>query len=105
MRLDPLPSIPADGQPLNRRLSELFRAVAEAVNALSEGRAVAYHQARDAMPTTGTYAKGDYVPNSDPQKLGVVGMRYVIYGWKRLTSGNAHTLHTDWVQDRRATGD
>lgn len=105
MRLDPLPRIPPDGQPLNRRLSELFRAFSETINALSEGKASARYQARDTMPTTGTYAKGDYVDNSDPQKLGTAGSRYVIYGWKRLVSGDAHVSGVDWVQDRRLTGD
>lgn len=105
MKLDPLPRIPPDGQPLNRRLAELFADHAQTMNAISEGRAIARYHARDAMPTTGTYAKGDYVDNSNPQKLGVLGMHYVIYGWKRLTSGDAHVLFTDWVQDRRLTGD
>jgi hypothetical protein len=105
MRLDPNPRIPADGQPLNRRLSELFRAINATVNQLSENKAEARYQARDAIPTTGTYAVGDYVDNSAPTKLGTAGSRYVIYGWKRLTAGNSHVLGTDWVQDRRLTGD
>lgn len=105
MRLDPLPRIPPEGQPLNRRLSELLRLYAETINALSEGKASARYQARDAMPTTGVYAKGDYVDNSDPVKLGTAGSRYVIYGWKRLVSGDAHVLGTDWVADQRLTGD
>ncbi len=105
MKLDPLPRIPTDEKELNRRLSELFRAIGETVNALSEGKASARYQARDAMPTTGTYAKGDYVDNSNPSKLGTAGSRYVVYGWKRLVSGDAHVSGTDWVEDRRLTGD
>jgi len=105
MRLDPLPRIPEGGLELNRRLSELFRAHSETINALSEGKASARYQARDTMPTTGTYAKGDYVDNSDPAKLGTAGSRYVVYGWKRLVSGDSHVAGTDWCEDRRLTGD
>jgi hypothetical protein len=105
MRLDPNPKIPEDGQPLNRRLSELFRAISATLNGLSEGRAAARYQARATMPATGVYATGDYVDNSEPVKLGTAGSRYVIYGWKRITSGATHVLFTDWVQDRRLTGD
>jgi hypothetical protein len=105
MRLDPNPNIPPDGQPLNRRLSELFRAINATVNKLSENKAEARYQARDTMPTTGAYAKGDYVDNSDPAKLGTAGSRYVIYGWKRLVSGDSHVAGVDWVDDRRLTGD
>ena len=105
MRLDPLPRIPLEGQPLNRKLSELLRHIAETVNALSEGKAAALYQARDTMPTTGTYAVGDYVSNSAPAKLGTAGSQYVVYGWKRLTAGNTHVLFIDWVNDQRLTGD
>lgn len=105
MRLDPLPRIPPDGQPLNRRLSELLRLYAETINALSEGKASARYQARDTMPTTGTYAKGDYVHNSNPVKLGTAGSRYVNHGWLRLVSGDSHVLYTDWCEDRRFSGD
>lgn len=105
MKLDPLPRIPPDGQPLNRRLAELFADLCQTVNALSEGRISARYQARDTMPTTGTYAKGDYVHNSNPVKLGVAASRYVNHGWIRLVSGDAHVLFTDWCEDRRFSGD
>jgi nitrous oxidase accessory protein NosD len=57
-----------------------------------------------SMPTTGSYIKGDYVENTNPTVQGTAGSKYVIYGWKRLTTGSNHVLNTDWVEDRRLTG-
>jgi len=42
-----------------------------------------------AMPTTGTYTAGDIVLES------TTGAK--VSGWKRLTTGSAHVLGTDWV--------
>jgi hypothetical protein len=105
MRLEPQPVIPRDPEAQHRRLSELLRKIHAAVNSLSEYRASGRYTALTAPPTAGTYAVGDYVPNSAPSKLGIAGSRYVIAGWTRLTDGSAHVLNTDWVQDRRLTGD
>ena len=105
MRLEPRPNLPADLPALVRRLSELLREINGTVNALSEGSAAAQYTARTTVPTTGTYGKGDYVFNSDPVKAGTAGSRYVIHGWKRLTSGDAHVMFTDWCEDRRLSGD
>jgi hypothetical protein len=41
------------------------------------------------MPTTGTYTAGDIVLES------TTGAK--VSGWKRLTTGSAHVLGTDWV--------
>lgn len=57
-----------------------------------------------AMPTTGTYRKNDYVPNSNPTILGTAGGQYIMDGWKRLTAGSTHVLNTDWVERRTLTG-
>ena len=57
-----------------------------------------------AMPTTGSYQQGDYVLNSAPAVAGGAGSRYVVRGWTRLTTGSAHVLNTDWVEDRGLTG-
>jgi hypothetical protein len=105
MRLEPRPNLPSEVPALVRRLSELLREVNGTVNAISEGAAAAHYTARISAPTTGVYAKGDYVHNADPVKAGTAGSRYVIYGWKRLTSGDAHVMFTDWVEDRRFSGD
>jgi hypothetical protein len=105
MRLEPQPIIPRDPEAMHRRLSELLRKLHDTVNALSEYRASARYTAQAAPPSQGVFAAGDYVPNSAPAKLGTPGSRYVIYGWLRLVSGNAHVVGVDWVADQRLTGD
>lgn len=53
-----------------------------------------------AMPTSGTYVQGDYVKNTAPTVVGSTPNRYTIKGWIRITSGTAHVLWTDWVEDK-----
>lgn len=55
--------------------------VEQQVNALSEGRLSAKYNAMSSAPTTGDYAVGDFVPNSAPSELGIIGSKYVIEGW------------------------
>ena len=76
------------------------REVATQVNQLSEGKMVARYTAMTAAPTTGTWAKGDFVANSNPSELGGVGVKYFIDGWKCLVGGTPGT----WVQKRCLTG-
>lgn len=59
---------------------------------------------KGSMPTTGRYITGDIVFNSAPSELGAGGSKYVVTGWKRLTTGTAHVLNTDWVEMRTLTG-
>lgn len=80
--------------------AKLHREIAEQVNALSEGRSVAYYNAATAAPTTGTYKQGDEIRNSAPTELGSAGSKYVINGWKCVASGTPGT----WVQMRFLTG-
>lgn len=61
---------------------------------------VARYTAMTAAPTTGTWAKGDFVANSNPSELGSVGSKYFIDGWKCLAGGTPGT----WVQARYLTG-
>lgn len=85
-------------------MTDLWRGLAQQVNQLSEGQAVATYNADSSMPTAGTYAAGDFVKNSTPAVLGAPGTQYVVRGWLRITNGSAHVLNTDWVQDRALTG-
>jgi hypothetical protein len=82
MKLNQSPRIAADAV-----LQREMREHATQVNALSEGRMAAHYNAATAAPTTGDYAKGDFVRNSDPQELGTAGSKYVIAGWMKLASG------------------
>ena len=47
----------------------------------------------DAMPTTGTFAVGDFVLNSNSQYDAEFN---ITVGWIRLSSGNGHVVETDW---------
>ena len=105
MRLEPNPQLPTEGEAMRRRLFELIRSLNITCNALSETTAAARYAAVTVQPTTGTYSIGDYVSNKTPAKLGTAGSRYVVAGWTRLTNGAAHVAFTDWVEDRRLTGD
>ena len=80
--------------------TRFYRDVAQQVNALSEGRLVASYTALTAAPTTGTWAKGDYVRNSNPSELGTALSKYVIHGFICTVAGTPGT----WLQDRRLTG-
>lgn len=61
--------------------------------------------AASEMPTYGHYVTGDIVWNSAPVRIGAAGSRYIVTGWKRLTTGAGHVLDTDWVEMRAQTGD
>ena len=89
---------------LVRQLVTVWRPMAQQVNQLSEGQAVASYNAVPAMPTTGTYSVGDFVQNSAPTILGAPGSRYVVRGWIRITNGSSHVLNTDWTEARCLTG-
>lgn len=104
MRLDPFPRFPAEPAQMLRKLTDLFRDTAKQVNDLTEGRINAVTNAANSVPTTGTWAQGDFVRNSTPSEAGTAGSKYVITGWLRLTSGSNNVLNTDWVATRSLTG-
>ena len=54
------------------------------------GRKVEY---RAAVPTTGSYTRGDIVYNTSPS---IDANNLTLFGWTRLTTGSAHVLGTDW---------
>lgn len=74
--------------------------VAQQVNALSEGRLSATYNAYTAAPTTGTWAKGDYIKNSNPAEAGVALSKYVVLGFVCTVAGTPGT----WLQCRALTG-
>lgn len=77
-----------------------YMQVAKQVNALSEGRIGAFYTALTAAPTSGTWARGDFVVNSAPAEAGTAGSKYVIHGWVCVSAGTPGT----WVQARYLTG-
>ena len=57
-----------------------------------------------AMPTSGEYARGDFVMNNTTSELGSASSKYILLGWSRLVTGTAHVLNTDWLEARCLTG-
>jgi hypothetical protein len=47
-----------------------------------------------AMPTTGEYARGDFIFNTQPS---IDGSNMIILGWMRLITGTSHVSGTDWA--------
>jgi len=102
MRLEENPLLPnaGDYSQLNFTLARLFRAIAAKVNGLADGRLVVIDNALTAAPTTGTWAKGDFVRNSAPAEAGAASSKYVVYGWVCSVGGTPGT----WLQMRFLTG-
>lgn len=99
MRLQDNPYLPGDSA-LVRQLDTLWRQTAQQVNQLSEGQLVATYNAATAAPTTGTWARGDFIANAEPSELGSPGSQYVLRGWVCTVAGTPGT----WVQCRFLTG-
>lgn len=95
MKLNQTPRLLAD--------PSLFREMREhatQVNQLTEGKVSAIYNADTAAPTTGTHAQGDFIRNSAPVEAGLVGSKYVVFGWVCVSGGTPGT----WVQTRYLTG-
>ena len=81
-------------------LIRLFRELARKIDLNSYGYMAGREGRGTAAPTTGTWALGDYVWNSNPSELGSVGSKYWIRGWVCLVAGEPGT----WEEDRGLTG-
>lgn len=97
-----LPQSPdtAYAKSLNLRLKDIFRVLCTRINAISDGQLSAIDNAAAAAPTTGTFAKGDFIRNSAPAELGAGGSKYVIFGWVCTVGGTPGTF----LQCRYLTG-
>lgn len=82
------------------RIESILNGMAVQINAISENRITGKYNAYTAAPTTGTYAIGDFIPNTAPAELGVAAAKYVIIGWICTVSGTPGT----WLQCRTLTG-
>jgi hypothetical protein len=86
---------------LNRKLLDFFRALVNKVNGLGSGAFSAVSDnAATAAPTTGTYAQGDFIRNSNPTELGAATAKYVVLGFICTVGGTPGT----WFQVRTLTG-
>lgn len=70
------------------------------LNLLTDGRLAGTNNAVPSVPTSGTYAAGDFVRNSAPSELGAAGSKYVVAGWLCIVGGTPGTL----VECRFLTG-
>ena len=68
-------------------IADILRSIEMQVNLLAEGKSSAYHGAGTAAPTAGTFARGDWVKNSEPSAGGV-------FGWVCVTGGTPGTWKT-----------
>lgn len=103
MRLEDTPLLPqsiGDGKALLFALKKYLQQISQKVNQLGDGRMAARDLTATAVPTTGAYAKGDFVANSDPVELGAASNKYVITGWICTVAGTPGTF----VQARVLTG-
>ena len=105
MKIPESPLLPLDTPAaLKIALTKTLSAIAVKLNQLASGVLAGHDDVYVAVPTVGTWVHGDYVKKGSPVEAGGVGAKYVIMGWIRLTSGSANVLNTDWVEDRRLTG-
>jgi hypothetical protein len=95
-----LPQVVGDGRDLLFSLKKYLQQISQKVNQLGDGRLAARDLTASAVPTTGAYAKGDFVANSNPVELGAAASKYVVTGWICTVGGNPATF----VQARVLTG-
>lgn len=62
------------------------------INLMTDGRLSGTNNAVPSVPTSGTFAQGDFVRNSAPTELGAVGSKYVVLGWICAVGGTPGTL-------------
>jgi hypothetical protein len=100
MRQQTDPRFPVDLSLLVRRLTDVWRELAQQVNGVTEGSIASFHAARVSAPAVGKYAVGDFVRNSTPSELGTAGSKYIVHGWTCTVAGEPGT----WVESRFLTG-
>jgi hypothetical protein len=57
-----------------------------------------------AQPTTGFYINGKVIINNTAVETGSASSKYIVHGWRRLTTGSGHASPADWVEMRTLTG-
>lgn len=97
--LNEMPQI-GEGAMQRVRITELLRDFARKANALAAGRFYSLDNTGTAAPTTGTWAQGDFIANSNRTEAGTAGSKYVVMGWVCVAGGTPGT----WVQSRTLTG-
>ncbi|WP_080425300.1 hypothetical protein [Burkholderia ubonensis] len=96
------------GQPGNlatlvAALQRALEPVVKQLNAVSDGQMSAINNTAAAPPAAGsltTYARGDFIRNSQPAELGNAGSRYTVSGWICIEAGTPG----QWREERCLTG-
>lgn len=57
-----------------------------------------------AIPDSDYWVAGQTVLSASTTESGSASSKYTVIGWRRLTTGNAHVLNTDWRELRALTG-
>lgn len=106
MRLEQNPILSEGGsflftlQRLFRLIAQVANSTADKVDGLAGGRASAVDGKQASIPTTGDYEQGDFVKNSAPVELGIIGSKFVVEGWLNVAAGSPGTF----VECRSLTG-
>lgn len=97
LSIDPRLPTPEGGaqQRLVTRLYDVFRSIATAVNG-----SYMWDSQGTTAPTTGTWAIGQMVKNTNPAEAGSAGSKYVIIGYVCTANGSPGT----WKEMRVLTG-
>jgi hypothetical protein len=85
---------------LIQSLYEILQASARKINGLAAGAYSARDNQLSAAPTTGTWAKGDFVENSNAVEAGSSPNKYILIGWRCTVGGTPGT----WLECRVLTG-
>lgn len=100
---DPRLPIPPDDDYLKRlnfRLIQVLMDLGQRVDLMSSGYISGTRNTATTPPTTGTWAGGDVVRNSNPSEAGTAGSKYVLYGWECVIAGTPGA----WREMRMLTG-
>lgn len=97
MKLEENPQLPQNpdsdyARSLNFTLSKLFRNIAQKVNFIGDGRIAGSDFTAASIPTTGSFAQGDFIKNSAAIEAGTAGSKYVLLGWVCTVAGSPGTL-------------
>lgn len=86
--------------------ADIFRAIQNQVNTLSESKRSAMYNAQASVPTSVaaavSFAVGDFIPDSNCTVRGAGGSQYVRRGWICVSPGTGATA--TFAEDRGLTG-
>lgn len=95
------PRLPRKDEPnFDIQLKSVLQDIGTRLDMLSQGLLSGVRGKASAAPTTGTWAKGDFIRNSSPSEAGSAGSKYVVFGWECTVAGTPGT----WLAVRTLTG-